>query len=156
MKKCFFALALLLGAGFASAKDMSPDKSDGCGPGWYIYKDKTILGTSIRGTTNAVIPGQVSGMTTGTSNCERHDIVKADKDGLHYTANNYELIVAEMAAGQGEFLNEYARVLGCDAGQFSEMAQQNFEVLVPSEENYTELLKNVKREIRVNALNCAV
>ena len=156
MKKSLIALALLLAAGIVSAKDMTPDKSDGCGPGWYIYEDKTILGTSIRGTTNAIIPGQISGMTSGTSNCAQHDIVKADKLKLHYTANNYELIIAEMAAGQGEFLNEYARVLGCDAGQFSEMAQRNLESLVPAEENYQELLNNVKREIQSNALNCAV
>jgi len=155
MKK-WLVLAVLASSFSVAAKDMSADKSDGCGPGWYIYPDKTILGTSIRGTTNNVIPGAISGMTTGTSNCAKHDIVKAEKEQLHYTANNYESLLAEMAAGQGEYLNEYARVLGCDSGEFSQMAQERFEVIIPSDENSSKLLNNVKAEIKSNALNCAV
>lgn len=156
MKKWLLAVALLAAGSNVFAAEMEPDKSDGCGPGWYIYKDKTLLGTSIRNTTNNVIPGAAFGMTSGTSNCAEHDIVKVEKEQLHYTASNYETLVSEMAAGQGEFLTEYAQSFGCDAAQFSEMTQENFERIIPSNGSSVELLNNVKSEIKTNSLNCAV
>lgn len=153
--KWLLSLALLAFGTSVMAGDMEADKSSGCGLGWNVYPDKTILGTSIRGTTHYVVP-PAFGMTSGTSNCAQHDIVKADKEQMHYTASNYESLVSEMAAGQGEFLNEYAQSFGCDAAQFSQMTQSNFEKIVPTSGNSVELLNNVKNQIKTNALDCAV
>ena len=156
--KLLLTLAVLLGSFGIHAEDMEPDKSDGCGIGWNIYDKKTILGTSIRATTNNVLPFQASGMTSGTSNCAKHDIVKKDKAPMYFTEANMESLLAEMAEGQGEYLNEYASVLGCqNTEEFTQMTQQNFNSIVPSEEtNAVEVYRNVREQIKVNALNCAV
>lgn len=157
MNKWLLSVALLALGSNVFAKDMSADKTDGCGPGWYVYKEKTLVGTTIRGTTNNISsPWAAFGMSSGTMNCAKHDIVLKEKEKVHFTANNYEALVAEMAQGQGEYLNEYAQSFGCDAAQFSEMTQTNFEKIVPANGNSVELLINVKRQIETNALNCAV
>jgi hypothetical protein len=155
--KWLLTLAILLGSSNLIAADMEPDKSDGCGLGWNIYDSKTILGTSIRGTTNQLIPSQTSGMTSGTSNCVKHDIVLKDKEPLYFTEANYESLVVEIAEGQGEYLNQYAQILGCEASKFSKATQKNFEQLIPA--NSTDAVQfymNIKTTIKNENLNCAV
>jgi len=132
---------------------MRADKSDGCGPGWYVYDKKTILGTTVRSSFNPS-GSNTFGMSSGTSNCEKHDLVMNDTLQRHFTDRNYSTIVAEMALGQGQFLNEYAHVFGCEEKSFGDLMQSNFSKIVPNQDNSKILIENIKKEI--TALNCAV
>lgn len=159
MKKLWLIAILALGAAFsANAESMPEDKSNGCGVGWYVMQDKSLLGTSVRNITDNALGVQAFGMTTGTSNCAKHDIVKVEKEQIYYTEMNMESLVAEMAQGQGQYLNEYARVLGCqDVEGFSKMTQESFLKISPSSEtSAVEMFKNIKEQIKVQSLNCAV
>ena len=63
------AASLCVGASQA----MAMDGSSGCGPAWYVFKENTILSSSLRGTTNGTLwPVVTIGMTFGTSNCANH------------------------------------------------------------------------------------
>ncbi len=140
-------------AASSASGDMRPDKSDGCGPGWYVYDKKTILGTTVRASFNPS-GSNTFGMSSGTSNCEKHDLVLNDSLQRHFTDRNYNTIVTEMALGQGQFLNEYANVFGCEQQSFSNLMQENFSKIVPQKQDSKVLIENIKKEIAV--LNCAV
>lgn len=137
----------------SGAEDMRADKSDGCGPGWYVYDKKTILGTTVRATFNPS-GSNTFGMSSGTSNCEQHSLVLNNKVQRHFTEKNYNTIVTEMALGQGQFLSEYAGVFGCEEKSFGDLMQQNFSKIVPVKQDAGVLIENVKKEIA--NLNCAV
>lgn len=70
----------LLGSVYA-AQDTSPGGSDGCGLGWEVTGEKTMLATTTRGTTNAFVP-PTFGMTSGTIGCETHRFVQKKKKPL--------------------------------------------------------------------------
>lgn len=53
------------------------DTMDGCGLGWEVTSSETMIGTTTRGTTNAVVP-PTFGMTTGTLGCKKLDIASND------------------------------------------------------------------------------
>lgn len=140
MKKLLISAAVLVVASQVSARD----KFDGCGLGWEITQDKTILATTIRGTTNAVVP-PTFGMTTGTIGCEKFSgIASADKNSAEYVAQNYETIRAELAMGQGEYVQATAESLGCDAQVFGQHVQQNYNSVVAPTKDGIELFNNLK------------
>lgn len=63
---------------------MAGDSSSGCGADWYIFKKNSLVSSSLRATTNAILLNATFGMTFGTSNCSQHSIVKVlDKIVLH-------------------------------------------------------------------------
>ncbi len=112
-----FALALTLLSGSA----MAADGSSGCGPGWYILKQNTMLSSVGRAITNSVLfPISTLGMTFGTSNCAKHSIVDQDKRSLHFATHSYDLLRQDMARGSGRHLDAYLATFGCNA-----LARQN-------------------------------
>jgi len=117
------------------------DNSSGCGYGWEVTKGKTLSASSTRATTNATASNTIA-MTMGTSGCDKHDIVMKEKEQLHFANINHEMIIADMSQGQGEYLNSFAEVLGCNAESFSAQAQANLEDIMAS--NGAALLKNVQ------------
>jgi Protein of unknown function (DUF3015) len=90
------------------------DGSSGCGPGWYILKDDSLLSSALRFTTNMILfPVSTIGMTFGTSNCTQHKLVLREKESLYFaTMNQYEL-KRDIAKGQGEYLSAFAETMGC-------------------------------------------
>jgi hypothetical protein len=155
--KFFIILSLLITTGFSpvfSAEDMKEDTSDGCGLGWKVISKRSIFGTSVRATTNYVIPPSF-GMTTGTMDCEKHNIVKKDKIKMYFTEANFDNIIAEMAEGKGEYLHQYASILGCNPGIFSKFAQMNYRSLVSTTPGrlLSKILNKVKNSPQLNA-NC--
>lgn len=134
----------------ASGSHGNPTGTDGCGLGWQVTQKKTILGTSIRGTTNAFVP-PTFGMTSGTLGCDKHEIAKNDMDAAKFAFNNQEPLSIEMAQGQGEYLAGFAKTLGCDDSvhaDFAKMTQENYETIVIEDQSALSLLKNVKAQIR--------
>jgi len=127
MKKMWLVALIVLTTSLSTYAD---DTSSGCGYGWTVTKNKTLLGSSIRSSVNAVASNTIA-MTMGTSGCEKHEIVIKDREQEYFTEINYENIVAEMAQGQGEYLTTFANVLGCrNVEAFSNTAQANLVDLV--------------------------
>src|SRR5689334_498155 len=116
--------ALVIGSAFAADKEeLSGNQgSDSCGLGWQVTKQKSLLGTSTRGTTNAYLSPTWS-MTSGTSGCEKHDVAKKDQDAVKYVATNLYPLSAEMAEGRGEYLVGLAQVMGCNDGVMADFGQ---------------------------------
>jgi hypothetical protein len=113
------------------------DGSSGCGLGWEVSQKQSLLSSSIRTTTNTFLPNTFS-MTSGTSGCAKHSIVKNDEKAVQYAVSNHDSLIVEMAEGRGEFLAGFAQALGCDAASysaFSSFAQSHYDSLVDSSAN---------------------
>ncbi len=132
MKKYFFAFALL-----ASSTLMAADGSSGCGPGWYLFKENSLVSSALRSTTNAFLfPSVTFGMTFGTSNCTRHKLVLKEKESLHFVTENYYEVQADMARGTGKFLSVLGETIGCDGGaieHFNQMGKEHFKDIFSGE-----------------------
>lgn len=136
-----FILGLFL---FSASSIMAADGSSGCGPGWFIAKDNSLLSSALRATTNGLLFPLVSfGMTSGTSNCTKHSIVKTEEKSLYFVTQNLYEIKTEAAKGNGEFLQALGSTIGCKAGHleyFSEKMQSNFEVIFKAQATNEEVL----------------
>lgn len=92
------------------------DGSSGCGPGWYILKENSLVSSALRATTNGVlVPVVTLGMTVGTSNCTQHKIVLKEKESLHFATMNHFELKRDLAKGNGEYLEAFATTMGCPA-----------------------------------------
>lgn len=156
MKKiwAYFCLGALLATAGTSA--FAEDKSDGCGVGWKVTQSKSLLGTTTRGTTAGTLPPSFS-MTSGTSGCAKHSIVKnEDMPAAAYAVTNYESLMIEMAQGQGEYLDGFASAFGCKGTAreaFAQLTQKNYRNLVKPELQPAagiEMFKEVKHQIESN------
>lgn len=136
---------------FVSMDARAEDKSDGCGLGWQITKKTSFLATTTRTTTNAFVP-PTFGMTSGTIGCSPHSFAKKDQSGVTYAMTNFDPLTLEMAQGGGEFLDGFARSMGCgDAvtGAFGRMTQQKYRAIVrDGKVTPVEMFQNVKDQIR--------
>jgi predicted methyltransferase len=143
MKNILVVLGLLVSGSIFAMDDnvAGSDNSSGCGYGWEVTKGKTLSASSTRGSTNSTASNTIA-MTMGTSGCEKHDIVMQEKEQIHFANFNYEMIVADMAIGSGEYLNGFADVLGCSQASFASAAQQNLGSIMAA--NGAELLANIK------------
>ena len=104
---------------------LASDGSSGCGPGWYLFKKNTLVSSSLRVTTNAVLfPITTIGMTIGTSNCSQHSLVKNEKKSLHFVINNYYEVKSEIAKGGGEFLSALTHTLGCTSDATAQLSSE--------------------------------
>lgn len=143
MKKILFVLALFSGSVMA-------DSSTGCGLGSVIWKENSIVSATFRATTNHSFSSQLFGITSGTSNCTKHSIVKREMAPQYYVDANFEMLKVEMAQGKGEYLDAFAATLGCpltSQGEFNAATQANYEKIM-SGKTSSELLKEVKGVIR--------
>lgn len=107
MKVVFFFL-------FLSKFAMAADGSSGCGPGWFILKENSILSSALRATTNGILfPVTTIGMTVGTSNCTKHKIVLKEKESLHFVTHNYFELKSQVAMGSGTHISALSQTMGC-------------------------------------------
>jgi hypothetical protein len=147
MKKLILVLMFLF-QGLA----MAADGSSGCGPGWFVLKKNSLVSSSLRATTNGILmPTTTIGMTLGTSNCSKHDIVKNEQKSLHFVTQNYFELKAEMAKGQGEFIDSFAHTVGCSANSQallkSELKGSYREIFSKSSATAEEVLGNIYKTI---------
>lgn len=114
MKGIFVSIALSVC--LLSTQSYAADGSSGCGPGWYLLKDNSIVSSAFRATTNGILfPVTTIGMTVGTSNCSQHKLVKKEKESLHFATMNYYELKGEVAKGNGAYLTAFAETMGCDS-----------------------------------------
>lgn len=147
-----FAIATVAGLALVSTAtiSMADDQSDGCGVGWAITKKHSLSATTTRGTTNSSLP-PTFGMTSGTSGCARHGLAKKDVEAYKFAIANFENLSIEMAQGQGEYLQAFARTLGCSdsaTATFGTMSQKNYKALFHGTSSGADLLINVQQQIR--------
>lgn len=126
--RLFIALSLVL----ASLSFAYADSSTGCGLGSMIWKKNSVVSALFRATTNHSFSSQLFGITTGTSGCSQHSIVKREMYPVYYAEANLPELRHEMAFGKGEYLGTFAQVLGCDS-----VGQQNF--MSWAKESYSDL-----------------
>jgi hypothetical protein len=165
MKKIICLLAILslsalpemMSIAFADAPNGG---SDACGLGWEVTKQKTLIGTLTRATTNAFLDPTWS-MTSGTSGCSKHAIAKNDEEAVKYVASNFYPLTAEMADGQGEYLVGLAQVMGCNdavISDFNQATQKSFNMITDNADAY-QTVQNVKQVVRQNPVlskNCVL
>lgn len=132
MKKFILSFAIVL----FGAQTFAADGSSGCGPGWYILKDNSLISSALRATTNGFLfPVTTIGMTVGTSNCSKHKIVKKEQESLHFATMNYYELKGEVAKGSGKYLSAFATTMGCNAGSqemLNAELKNNYKNIFPS------------------------
>ncbi|MES2965553.1 MAG: DUF3015 family protein [Bdellovibrionota bacterium] len=123
-------LMFALFAFLVSAPAFAADGSSGCGPGWYLMQDNSLVSSALRATTNGILfPVVTIGMTFGTSNCTQHKIVLKEKESLYFATMNHFELKADLAKGNGEYLSSFASTMGCPAsaqGRLNEKLRANF------------------------------
>ncbi len=131
MTRAFHGLLFtaMLYCGFATSS-FAADGSSGCGPGWFVFKQNSLVSSSLRMTTNGILwPSVTVGMTLGTSNCAKHSIVQRSHRSLHFATFNQDNLMVEMAQAHGESLAAYAATWGCSwttMERFNAVMQANY------------------------------
>lgn len=93
---------------------LAKDSSSGCGPGWYVAKDNSLLSSLGRQITHGILSPIVTlGMTLGTSNCSKHSIVRLEKQQEHYIASNFDQLKTALARGNGSYLDSFLPLTNC-------------------------------------------
>jgi len=128
------------------------DNSTGCGLGSMIWKKNSIVSALFRATTNHSFSSQLFGITTGTSGCSQHSIVKRDMYPVYYAEANLPELRYEMAQGQGEYVATFAEVLGCSPAaqaEFTVWAQGSYKKLFNNANaNSQDFLKGLGKELK--------
>jgi hypothetical protein len=125
-------LTLTLSLGFACLS-FGADGSSGCGPGWFILKDNSLLSSALRFTTNTLFaPVTTIGMTFGTSNCTRHKIVLHEKETLYFVEQNFYELKNQVARGTGSHVIALAQTMGCQSDtQLGNHLQKSYSEIFP-------------------------
>jgi hypothetical protein len=86
----------------------------GCGLGYMLLsnKDNEKVSQVLGATTNGTFGSQTFGITSGTSGCTEDGAIKWAKAAEVYAEVNLDSLRREMAAGQGEYVETFASLLG--------------------------------------------
>ncbi|MCX6107291.1 MAG: DUF3015 family protein [Proteobacteria bacterium] len=136
-------LALIFGVVASVPTAKAADSSNGCGPGWYVFKDTSLVSSSLRTITNAALfPSATVGMTFGTSNCAKHKIVEErDRESVKFATLAYHDLMIQTAQGHGEYLAAFASTLGCNwqaQPEFNRTMQGVYPAIFTSDETLPE------------------
>jgi hypothetical protein len=113
MKQKRFALLFTCSLFVAPHLASANDQSNGCGLGWSVVKKNSLISSTTRSLTNLTLPNAFS-MTSGTSGCAHHSIVKRDREPTYFAEATYPLLLADIARGKGEYLDSFAATFGCE------------------------------------------
>jgi hypothetical protein len=125
----------------------------GCGLAYILFsKDNNSQAVQIfAGTTNNIYGTQSFGITSGTSGCAEGGLFKASREAEVYAEVNFKSLQQEMAAGQGEYLNTLAGLLGVSEArraEFFQLARVRYPQIFPSAEaGAGEMLEGLSRAI---------
>ena len=140
--KLVMVLAAMVGLAAPAFAGGENGGSDSCGLGWQVTQKKSFLGTTTRGTTNALVP-PTFGMTSGTIGCDQHSFAKNEMPAVNMVATNQDAILIDIASGGGEHLAALAQAMGCrDSASLAAKAQSNYRAL--SGVSSVQLYRNVK------------
>lgn len=95
----------------------------GCGLGSIVIKENTFA-QIFATTTNGTLGNQTFGITSGTSNCVGNASRTAAEQEV-FIRNNYAQLSTQAAQGQGEYLDAFAELLGCEREPLLQFSQNN-------------------------------
>ncbi len=116
------------------------DTMDGCGLGWEVTSDATMVATTTRGTTNVFVP-PTFGMTTGTLGCKKLDLAANETESATYVLNNYANLRQELASGRGEYVEGLFEVMNCKK---ADQIKENYHSVVSPAQDGADLYNNLK------------
>ncbi len=154
MKKYLLGSAVLFTLVAFSGTAIAAGYGDaGCGPGSLVIGTKRDGGQLLAATTNGMGYGSShsTAVTFGTSNCGADKLTRTQQERETFANINYNSLVKEMAAGQGENLETLASMYGCSQdsyGDFGTVAQENFSTIVKDQNTSTkDMLGSLEQQI---------
>lgn len=132
MKKILVSLAAV--AALSTAAFAGVNNQTGCGLGSMIIKDdSTALMLALQATTNGTSANQTFGITSGTSNCKKTQLVMNER-AEDFVAANMDQLAKEAAIGHGESVDTLAELLNVeDKAAFAASLQKNYNSIYTSE-----------------------
>jgi hypothetical protein len=103
----------------------------GCGWGSMVQKENTMFSQILAVTTNTTSASQLFGISSGTANCvdpKKQQVAEQEV----FIQMNLASLTEEAAQGDGESLQAFAELLGCDQTMFKGIAQQEHQTLYGS------------------------
>jgi hypothetical protein len=139
----FIFLLVLTGISFAD------QKNTGCGLGSVLFEGHDGLFSQIFAvTTNGTFGNQTFGISSGTSNCDRPASFASNEKLNKYVADNMDNLAADMAKGNGEYLNTLAVLMEIPEAERAntyETLQNNFsKIFTSSSVTSVEILNNIE------------
>jgi len=145
-----FGLAVSMLPTFVMARGNHP--MAGCGLGYLLLSNKDnekvtqVLGATTNGTGI-----QTFGISSGTSGCTEDGAVKLARATEVFADVNLASLRQEMAAGQGEYVNVFASLLGASEATRPQMVrffQAEYQILFPSAETSSgEMLSTLSEKL---------
>ncbi|MBI9075283.1 MAG: DUF3015 domain-containing protein [Desulfatibacillum sp.] len=121
----------------------------GCGLGsMVIENNESLVSQTFAATLNGCFANQLFGMSSGTSNCDRPDSIVYNEKINTFVADNMDNLAADIAKGQGEYLDTLATLMEVPSEQrpvLYSALQNNFSAIYPSSQvNHTDVLRNIE------------
>jgi hypothetical protein len=125
----------------------------GCGLGYLLLsnQDNKKITQILGATTNGTFGTQTFGISSGTSGCTEDGAVKVARATEVYAEVNLDSLRREMAAGQGEYVNTFASMLGANEATRPQMVrffQSEYQNLFPNAQTTSsEMLQSVAQKL---------
>lgn len=157
MNKYLIGSAVLFALVACSGTAIAAGYGDGgCGPGSLVMGTKRDGAQLLAATTNGAGTAHSTAITFGTSNCGSDKLARKQQERESFARINYNSLVKEMAAGEGENLDNLASMYGCSHdsyGDFGTVAQENFGMIVKDQNTSTkEMLGSLEERISAHTV----
>ena len=125
----------------------------GCGLGYLLLsnKDNDKVTQVLGATTNGTFGTQTFGISSGTSGCTEDGAVKVARATEVFAEVNLASLRQDIAAGQGEYVNAFASLLGAtdaNRGQMVSFLKAEYQNLFPtSDTGSTEMLNTLAQKL---------
>lgn len=104
----------------------------GCGLGSIAFADKPGMIQVVAATLNGTAGNQTFGISSGTSNCGQSGY-KQDQAALFIEVNQHAL-ARDVSRGQGEALQSFAKLVGCQPENLGSALKQNYDRVFSGED----------------------
>ncbi len=113
MKRTMLALAILAGS-LTPAGARGNHPMSGCGLGYILlsHDNHSKVALVLGATTDSTSGNQTFGITSGTSGCTEDGALQVVKRAEAFAEANFTDLRRDMAAGQGEYAEQFADLLG--------------------------------------------
>lgn len=124
----------------------------GCGLGTKVWGSAPGMAQAMAVTTNLILFNQSFGLTFGTLGCIDDDQAS---EAIEYSEANKEILVADIARGEGETVTVLGELLHCSpASALGAKLQPRFGRLIPRPEAFSgkSLIHSIRQDAELNAL----
>ncbi|MBW1988681.1 MAG: DUF3015 family protein [Deltaproteobacteria bacterium] len=138
MKKATMVTTVIMAAMFLASAGFAGQMNYGCGVGSMIMENNdSLVSQTLAVTTNGILCNQFFGITSGTLQCEKPDNLVYNEQVQRFVADNMDHLAADMARGEGEYLDTLAALMGvpeADRPALYSTLQSNFSSIYTSEQ----------------------